>query len=134
MTPTNKQLESFFDTLVSVLNRKCVAFHYPRQQCWKNECVCWGVSLISPALPNCNWKNIRILAARFFEHGPDIDPAWKVDACITGFVPEVLHDLLLGIFVGGDGKSELSAEEKFFKARKAMNAALIAASQNPKTP
>ena len=132
MTTDDRKLAAFFGAVVNVLAYRAGAFHYPGRACFDGGCGYFGVVLGSPAPPLCNWKNIHVLAKRFFERGPDVNTKWKADACITGFVPEVLHDILLGVFIGGDGERAAFPSDEFHDKRAAMTAAMIATSQNRK--
>lgn len=75
------------------------------------------------------------IVSRFWEQGGDVDEDWRRLAKAHGFDPDSLHDIMLGVFVGGDRAPTLlgSLEEQRKKAIAALNAALAGASRNPKS-
>lgn len=77
-------------------------FHWPVLECYDGTCRRLGVAPTGLVTRNCNWRDIRKLVTTFFQTAPDVDDDWKRAVRTTGFVPEDLHDLLLGVFLGGD--------------------------------
>ena len=107
MTVDHKSLNAFFGNVVDAFITTPEHFHWPRTECFTGECKHGEVStrLRSPEARLCNWKGILILAAWFLKHGPDVDDDWNGIAWEWGCDPERLHDVFLGIFIGGDGRT-----------------------------
>ena len=97
MTTTDKKLKPFFEAVVNVVVRKKVNLHHPEDDCFKGECL-W-------CLPQHNWDTFRALVTLFWKDAPEVSEGWKALArnCGFGFDPDELHDILLGVFIGGDG-------------------------------
>jgi len=76
-------------------------FHWPLVSCYHGGCVRRGVTLTGLFTRGCNWEDTRKLAVTFFQTGPDTSDDWRRLARATGFDADDLHDLLLGVFLGG---------------------------------
>ena len=134
----HKQLSTFFNRVVGTLKREYVSFHWPAAVCFADLCTKHAVKPIGLGVVNgtCNWRSLRILAFEFFNHAPEVSAIWESDAMRAGFDPDLLHEIMLGIFIGGDGVFTLSPADEFHKNREAMTAAMIAANaaRKVKTP
>lgn len=91
-TFSDAKLQAFYKSAVVAVGEKHKNVQDPKGyrvpgRCWCND--------------ECKWNTISQLVDRFWNHGPDVDDAWKSDAQRSGFDPEELHDTLLGVFVVG---------------------------------
>lgn len=98
----NEKLRAFFDNVVVALETRNAYFHVPGLPCFEGSCTQTGITPASPFPRSCNWKGVLNLVTRFWEHGPDVNDKWKVDASITGFRAEALHEMLIAIFIGAE--------------------------------
>ena len=91
----NKELETFYRTVVEVITQKRATIHHPTDSsCLRGLCG-W-------CKPRFNWKAMRELVASIWNHGPDVDDNWKRAVERGGFRIDAdeLHDILIGIFIG----------------------------------
>ena len=138
-TTADKKLERFFDSVVNCLLNKSVNFHWPSGDCFNRSCRRGGATDTGVLVLLCNWKDIMILSAWFLKYGPEVDDDWKRVAREGRFNPSDLHDIFLGIFVGGDGwlpansHPYVTLEEALMDAAKAVEAfSLQMSNPNPK--
>lgn len=100
----NKKLRAFFDAVVNVLRTKVVYFHDPGRRCFESSCKEGGICSKDPFTLGCNWRGILNLVTTFWEYGPDFNADWERLARRNGFRADDLHDLLLGVFIGGNSR------------------------------
>ena len=103
MTTDDNKLIRFFDTVIRVLWKKCAYFHWPETECFEGSCSEGTITITHPLGRGCNWKALLELSAWFLKRGPNVDDNWKQIARKVGCNPESFHELLLGVFIGGDG-------------------------------
>lgn len=96
MISGNKNWQAFYGNLVHALIEKNERLHYPDSTCYQGHCGC---------ITRFNWREFRRLAKWFWDHGPDVDEDWKRTAqrATFEFNADDLHDIMLGVFIGGDG-------------------------------
>ena len=97
MNISDDKLKPFFDAVVNVVVRKKVNLHHPEDECFEDKC--------SWCLPQHSWSIFLALVTLFWKDAPEVSEGRKALArnCGFGFDPDELHDILLGVFVSGDG-------------------------------
>lgn len=92
----NEMAQEFFfrATKIACERNKKNRVHWPDEDCFKGKCGC---------RKKFSWKGFRQLALWFWRHGPEVAEDWKVIARRRGFDPDDIHDLFLGVYIGGDG-------------------------------
>ena len=95
MTDNDKPMLAFYDKVVAILSKK--SYNHP-----KNDMCTAGICSWCKTETSYNVSGLLPLVAWFLKHGPDISPGWVLTARRDGFNPEELHDVMLGIFIGGD--------------------------------
>lgn len=103
MTADDRKLERLFDSVVNCLLNRSVTFHWPEPICFGGSCMGGGVAPMGALTQRCNWKDLLVLSAWFLKYGPDVDDDWKRVAREGRFYPDQLHEMFLGVLVGGDG-------------------------------
>ena len=103
-----KKLTRFFDAVTRVIMSRVVTtrarvFHDPTSACFNGSCIRPGIGAAGAYTRKCNWNDLLKLSGWFLKHGPEIDEIWKREARTGRFNPEELHDIMLGVLVGGDG-------------------------------
>ena len=91
-----REKEIYKDVADIISERDPECLHYPTARCRAGHCTgCKG---------RYDWDGLAVLIAAFLNAGGDVDDRWKERARQAGFEfePDSLHDILLGIFVGGD--------------------------------
>lgn len=106
MTPDDEKLEKFFDDVVAdlagkVLGEENTNFHYPSVDCFEDACAHRSAFPVNPTTLLCNWENLLHLSAWFLKYGPEVDDVWEKVVQNIVVEPGALHELLLGIFIGG---------------------------------
>ena len=97
MTVADKNLGTFVNNVVSVMLDKNRGIHAPDSRCFKGTC-----GQCRTAGTRVNWHIVLQLATWFWETGPDIEDGWKRAAQNNRVDPDELHEILLGVFIGGD--------------------------------
>lgn len=111
MNIRDDKLNPFFGAVTRVIISRIVTnknalFHDPRPACFDGSCIQAGISAADAYTRKCNWNDLLKLSAWFLIHGPEVDEIWKREAWTGRFNPEDLHDIMLGVLVGGDGNKK----------------------------
>lgn len=120
MTADEKTLDSFFDSVVGVLQfgDKSREFHFPRRLCFDGSCQRFGLSIGKYFYRACNWTPLLDLVTEFFDGAPDVTADWKARAQVIGLIPNDLHEILISIFLGSDS-GHASIHNDYVSATKA---------------
>ena len=89
-------MRKFSGDVIKLLVDKKGLTHFPHVACFNGYCqVCQQKGY--------NWSMLRVLLARFWESGPDVNEDWKQAVRRTGirFDADALHELCLSAFIGG---------------------------------
>ena len=103
-----RKLMGFFDAVIRVVTSHIVTkriglFHDPSPSCFNGSCIRPGIGFEGAYTRKCNWNDLLELSKWFLKHGPEVDEIWKREARNGRFNPEEIHDIMLGVLVGGDG-------------------------------
>lgn len=96
MTDDDKKLETFTCDVIEVVRVKNPNFHSPDRFCLEGVCP-WCVTNIRDG----NWNALVRLAQWFWRYAPDVSDNWRDKAQHADFDPDGLHELMLGVFIGG---------------------------------
>lgn len=97
MSVTAENLQNFYNQVVwLVLDNEAIntRVHFPEIECTKDSCK--FVQRL------CSWRPLLNLTAWFLRYGPDVTESWKRGARLYRLPPDVLHELLIGAFIGSE--------------------------------
>lgn len=94
MIGKDRELDKFYDNLCDFLSRK---------KAWPDGGI---VGLVQGVCHGCGyrheWSVFHEIVTTFWEQGGDVNDNWKHVAKVHGFDADALHELMLGVFIGGD--------------------------------
>ena len=96
MIGKDKELDKFYDNLCDLLSQK---------KAWPDGGIIGiveGGGVCRACGSEHEWSVFHEIVTTFWEQGGDVNDNWKHVAKVHGFDADALHELMLGVFIGGD--------------------------------